>query len=121
MIVFFFSSRRRHTRSKRDWSSDVCSSDLTRALALPDERLFYQVETLVFGEAIERAMHPERIILGCANPSAALPAALGEFLSAFACPIVPMRYEIAELAKIAINFFLVSSISVAHTLAELCE
>src|SRR5699024_11398530 len=27
-IVFFFSSRRRHTRSKRDWSSDVCSSDL---------------------------------------------------------------------------------------------
>src|SRR5699024_11255245 len=25
---FFFPSRRRHTRSKRDWSSDVCSSDL---------------------------------------------------------------------------------------------
>src|SRR5699024_11756760 len=25
----FFSSRRRHTRSKRDWSSDVCSSDLS--------------------------------------------------------------------------------------------
>src|SRR5699024_6989729 len=32
-VVFFFSSRRRHTRSKRDWSSDVCSSDLTRSLA----------------------------------------------------------------------------------------
>src|SRR5207249_7263611 len=29
-IAFFFSSRRRHTRSKRDWSSDVCSSDLRR-------------------------------------------------------------------------------------------
>src|SRR5207249_6184983 len=28
VISFFFSSRRRHTRSKRDWSSDVCSSDL---------------------------------------------------------------------------------------------
>src|SRR5699024_11950726 len=26
--LFCFSSRRRHTRSKRDWSSDVCSSDL---------------------------------------------------------------------------------------------
>src|SRR5207247_6499980 len=26
--LFFFSSRRRHTRSTRDWSSDVCSSDL---------------------------------------------------------------------------------------------
>src|SRR2546428_5388583 len=27
-VFFFFSSRRRHTRSDRDWSSDVCSSDL---------------------------------------------------------------------------------------------
>src|SRR5215469_18086745 len=27
-VFFFFSSRRRHTRSLRDWSSDVCSSDL---------------------------------------------------------------------------------------------
>src|SRR5216683_905446 len=27
-MLFFFSSRRRHTRSDRDWSSDVCSSDL---------------------------------------------------------------------------------------------
>src|SRR6266513_2665715 len=32
---FFFSSRRRHTRSKRDWSSDVCSSDLKRASVAP--------------------------------------------------------------------------------------
>src|SRR5207249_9600649 len=31
---FFFSSRRRHTRSKRDWSSDVCSSDLSSNLTL---------------------------------------------------------------------------------------
>src|SRR2546422_3746793 len=28
-LLFFFSSRRRHTRCSRDWSSDVCSSDLT--------------------------------------------------------------------------------------------
>src|SRR5699024_12095288 len=32
VLIFFFSSRRRHTRSKRDWSSDVCSSDLRRFL-----------------------------------------------------------------------------------------
>src|SRR6266511_4528651 len=46
-IIFFFSSRRRHTRFSRDWSSDVCSSDLRAALeALDDAR-----ETLasVFG------------------------------------------------------------------------
>src|SRR3712207_9494166 len=29
MYIFFFSSRRRHTRYWRDWSSDVCSSDLS--------------------------------------------------------------------------------------------
>src|SRR5699024_12213214 len=33
---FFFSSRRRHTRSKRDWSSDVCSSDLQIVSSGPD-------------------------------------------------------------------------------------
>src|SRR5919205_4372696 len=38
-FVFFFSSRRRHTRSLCDWSSDVCSSDLRRlALLSPTAR-----------------------------------------------------------------------------------
>src|SRR3712207_9230974 len=38
MWLFFFSSRRRHTRYWRDWSSDVCSSDLLgRLLLLPDD------------------------------------------------------------------------------------
>src|SRR5699024_12188109 len=35
LVCFFFSSRRRHTRSKRDWSSDVCSSDLKVQLIKP--------------------------------------------------------------------------------------
>src|SRR5260370_16015136 len=38
LVFFFFSSRRRHTRFKCDWSSDVCSSDLSgrwRALLKP--------------------------------------------------------------------------------------
>src|SRR5690606_39774910 len=36
---FFFSSRRRHTRFSRDWSSDVCSSDLgLRVLCLDNDR-----------------------------------------------------------------------------------
>src|SRR2546429_4779544 len=33
-LFFFFSSRRRHTRCSRDWSSDVCSSDLLAFLVL---------------------------------------------------------------------------------------
>src|SRR4030043_1668113 len=36
-FFFFFSSRRRHTRCSRDWSSDVCSSDLLTSLSDPDE------------------------------------------------------------------------------------
>src|SRR2546429_558436 len=35
-MFFFFSSRRRHTRCSRDWSSDVCSSDLTKRDFLAD-------------------------------------------------------------------------------------
>src|SRR2546422_4566924 len=38
-FFFFFSSRRRHTRCSRDWSSDVCSSDLHRALRNPGAAL----------------------------------------------------------------------------------
>src|SRR5690606_42000547 len=34
MCLFFFSSRRRHTRFSRDWSSDVCSSDLGGSVSI---------------------------------------------------------------------------------------
>jgi UDPglucose 6-dehydrogenase len=83
--------------------------------------LYYQVETLIFGRAVERALYPERYILGCANPGQPLPKIFREFLEAHACPILPMRYESAELAKISINMCLVASVSTANTLAELCE
>src|SRR5690606_40383237 len=39
VFFFFFSSRRRHTRFSRDWSSDVCSSDLGEALRQRGDRL----------------------------------------------------------------------------------
>src|SRR5256885_2608425 len=44
-IVFFFSSRRRHTRLQGDWSSDVCSSDLFDQKLLAD--LFTRLKPLV--------------------------------------------------------------------------
>jgi UDPglucose 6-dehydrogenase len=85
------------------------------------ERLYYQVETLVFGRALDRAMNPERFIVGCANPATPLHPSYRHVLEAYACPILSMRLESAELAKIAINCCLVASIGVANTLAELCE
>jgi UDPglucose 6-dehydrogenase len=93
----------------------------TRGLPLSSDRLFYQVETLVFGRAVERATQPERFIIGCADPQGPLPQPLRVLLEAFGCPVLPMRYESAELAKIAINCCLVASVSVANTLAELSE
>ena len=41
MCFFFFSSRRRHTRLVRDWSSDVCSSDLTEERPVTDHSWDY--------------------------------------------------------------------------------
>jgi UDPglucose 6-dehydrogenase len=83
--------------------------------------LYCQVETLIFGRAVERALNPERYIVGCADPERPLPAAYAAFLGAYGCPILPMRFESAELAKISINMCLVASVSTANTLAELCE
>ncbi|HXH33193.1 MAG TPA: nucleotide sugar dehydrogenase [Plantibacter sp.] len=81
--------------------------------------LCYQVETLVFGRAVERALEPERFIVGVAD--SVIPERLRAHLEAFGCPILAMGYESAELCKIAINAFLVSSISTTNTLAELSE
>jgi UDPglucose 6-dehydrogenase len=93
----------------------------TRKLPFDPARLYYQVETLVFGRAVERAIKPERFIVGCADPARPLPAAYAAVLGAFECPILSMRYESAELAKIAINCCLVASVTVANTLADLSE
>jgi len=93
----------------------------TRSCQRPDRHILYQVETLVFGRAVERATRPERIVLGCLDPAAKLPAALETFLRSFDCPILPMRLESAELTKIAINCCLAASIATTNSLSELCE
>ena len=93
----------------------------TRLVRWPYFQLYYLVETLIFGSAVHRALHPERFILGCARPLHSIDTRLHIFLKAFNCPILPMRYESAELAKISINMFLVASVTTANTLAELCE
>src|SRR5690606_40255735 len=54
---FFFSSRRRHTRFSREWSSDVCSSDLPFAVAFSG-----QSQDAVTGLMGELFSSPERLI-----------------------------------------------------------
>ena len=82
---------------------------------------YYQVETLIFGRAVERAMQPERFIVGAHDPARSLPAPLQAWHASFKCPVLVMGLESAELAKIAINFFLVSTVATTNTLAEICE
>jgi len=94
---------------------------LAAELGWAADRVIYQVETLIFGRAVERALRPERFIVGAADPARPLPPDYAAFLAAFDCPVLPMRYESAELAKISINMCLVAMVSTANTLAELCE
>src|SRR5712691_5820130 len=47
----------------------------TRARQRAGLQLYYQVETLIFGRAVERALHPERFIVGCPDAAAPLPQA----------------------------------------------
>src|SRR5699024_11661807 len=56
-FFFLFSSRRRHTRSKRDWSSDVCSSDLLVRLMLESGILPEGSLQLISGSARELLDH----------------------------------------------------------------
>src|SRR5206468_4762087 len=69
-VFFFFSSRRRHTRSDRDWSSDVCSSDL---VVRADEKLRAGANALLLAAAVDvlasaTEAHEARHALDDANP-----------------------------------------------------
>jgi UDPglucose 6-dehydrogenase len=94
----------------------------TRSRQRAGRTLICQVETLIFGRAVERALHPERTIIGLEDAAQLLPPVYRTYLAAHGNPpLLPMRYESAELAKVSINCCLVASVSVANTLGELCE
>lgn len=93
----------------------------TRNLLAKNHKIYYQVETLIFGKALERALYPERIIIGSYNPNKSLPKKYLNFLNSFNCPIIHMKYESAELTKISINLFLLASLSTTNKMAEICE
>jgi UDPglucose 6-dehydrogenase len=79
----------------------------------------YQVETLIFGSAFERATQPERFLIGLQQPSFEIHPCHKAFLNLFNAPIIKMSYESAELAKISINVFLAASVSATNTMAEI--
>ena len=83
-------------------------------------QVYYQVETLVFGDAIKRALKPERFIIGSKNIKIQNKYYLN-LLNKFKCPILNMNYQSAEFTKIAINLFLISSTMTTNLLCRLSE
>src|SRR6266536_2324416 len=65
-FFFFFSSRRRHTRSTRDWSSDVCSSDLLTPAKADDDAVTADVHAprLRGDQEVRRALEHDLPDLG---------------------------------------------------------
>lgn len=93
----------------------------TRRMSSAYAPLAYQVETLVFGQALSRAQQPERHIIGLPNSNDSPHPNHAEWLDIFAADKHIMNYESAELAKIAINLYLAASVSTTNSLAELAR
>lgn len=86
-----------------------------------NRHISYQVETLVFGNAIERFLNPEKFIVGLNRSADQLHHFHKLFLEFFDCEVLVMSYESAELSKISINIFLATSITTTNSLCELAE
>ncbi len=83
------------------------------------KKLYYQVETLIFSQAQKRALNPERIIIGKFFKS--IDKRYLYYLKKFNCPIIKMNIRSAELTKISINMFLISSVTTTNMLSEISE
>ena len=92
-----------------------------RSINWPKDQLYYQVETLIFGQALERALYPERLIIGSNLKRTVIKKPYLNLLKSFKCPLVQMNYESAELAKISINMYLISTVTTTNILSEVCE
>src|SRR2546422_507687 len=65
VFFFFFSSRRRHTRCSRDWSSDVCSSDLH--LRYPVGELFGTLWAIITRRLAKKNIFDDKHAVQCAT------------------------------------------------------
>jgi len=92
----------------------------TRNINWPKNKLYYMVETLIMGNALKRALNPERIIIG-SNDKKKISKRLKKYLLKFTKNIIYTSYESAEMTKISINMMLISSITMTNVLSEICE
>src|SRR6266436_7464261 len=81
-FFFFFSSRRRHTRCSRDWSSDVCSSDLLGCTNYPDCKKTMPMP----GQELEAPELLDEKCPDCGNPLAKRKGRFGPFIGCSTYP-----------------------------------
>ena len=93
----------------------------TRTIDWNKNKLFHFVETLVLGNAINRAIKPERIIIGKKSIKSKIPIKLLNFLKLYNCKIVEMTYEESELTKGFINTYLASQLITTNFLSEIAN
>ncbi|WHX22789.1 UDP-glucose/GDP-mannose dehydrogenase family protein [Streptomyces malaysiensis subsp. malaysiensis] len=85
----------------------------------PDVAVVSNPEFLREGYAVRDFLHPDRIVVGAADPDAARRVA--DLYAGLDAPLVLTEAAGAELAKYAANFFLAMKLSFANNLATLCE
>lgn len=83
--------------------------------------LYHMIDTIIMTNALERFVHPERIIIGSQKSKDDISPKLQSLLNLFHCPIFYMSYESAELTKAAINLYLANTVTFANTLSDYCE
>src|SRR5699024_2245517 len=96
-----FSSRRRHTRSKRDWSSDVCSSDLS-----PNDQLGALAKTHHHQASAAKYTPGGCVRLFLWDPAfecTAAPLQLGQSFCHTALPRIPNRYPNIHLHSVNLS------------------
>ena len=81
-----------------------------------DINIIYMAETLVMGNALQRFLEPERLIFGSEKK-----IQIFKTLKKFKCPIFILKHKQAEMIKMAINLFLVTSVSYANLLDLYCR
>src|SRR6266498_2154246 len=98
LFFFFFSSRRRHTRCGRDWSSDVCSSDLARGCRTVAISAGGELAALAEADETARVAVPDDV----AMPRAALGYLLGATLGVLdAIGLLRTAAAVEEAAAVA--------------------
>jgi UDPglucose 6-dehydrogenase len=94
-----------------------------RTINFDKERLAHQVDTLIYGKSIERALNPDLMIIGTNDGTY---PATEEFMNyyglvnSFSVKCFQLNFEEAEIFKLAMNANLAAQIAVTNTMAELC-